>query len=134
MFPIIFAINIIFLLLLIAAGIALIAYSVVPTKPYSRHLLGFGYKKPLLIFVGFTVLLLLLTNVGTLMSAISGNHGLSSMNIPLSGATTITMSNSSTQSATVSTLISANLGWTFWLAMATAILCVATRIYHGRLS
>jgi hypothetical protein len=130
-FPIIVAINVIFLLLLVAAGIALIIYSVVPARPYSKHLMGFAYKKPLGIFISFAILVFLLTNVGSIISAISRVGGLGSFDLPLSGAKTIVYS---AQSATISVPISTSLQWTFWLAMVIAILCVAARIYHRRLT
>jgi hypothetical protein len=140
--PIIVAINVIFMLLLVAAGIALIIYSVVPAKPYSKHLLGFSYKKPLGIFLSFVILMLLLTNIGFIMSAIFKVTGLSSaqtsslnIDLPWSGAKTLAISMpAASASATISTTISTSLQWTFWLAMITAILCVAARIYHGRLT
>jgi hypothetical protein len=133
-FPIIVAINIIFLLLFVAAGIALIIYSVIPTRPYSKHLLGFAYKKPLGIFLSFLILVFLLINIGSIISAIFKVGG--GANLPLSGEKTIVMSASITQSAsaTISVSILTSLQWTFWLAMVTAVLCVATRIYHRRLT
>jgi hypothetical protein len=128
--PIIVAIDVIFLLLLVAAGIALIIYSVVPARPYSKHLLGFAYKKPLGIFLAFAILVLLLTNVGSIISLIYRAGGAGSINLPWSGVKTIVVS--IPQSATISVPISTSLQWTFWLAMVIAILCVATRIYHRR--
>jgi hypothetical protein len=139
--PIMVAVNVVSTLLLVASGIALTVYSVIPTKRYSKNLLGFAYKKPLVMFVSFVVLLFLLTNLGAIVSAISntaafGSPRLSGMNLdlPWSGTTTIIPPNSMTPNATVSIPVSTSFQWTFWLALATAGLCVAARIYHTKLA
>ena len=44
--PLIWALNVVSLLTLVASGIAMVVYSIIPTKSYSKHLLGFAYKKP----------------------------------------------------------------------------------------
>ena len=57
-FPLISALTLACLLTLFAGGIILAIYSVRPTKPYSKRLLGFGYKKPLYMLVTFVVILI----------------------------------------------------------------------------
>ena len=44
--PLLFAINLATILTLAAGGIAMLVYSIKPTKTYSKRLLGFGYLKP----------------------------------------------------------------------------------------
>ena len=56
--PLIWALNVACLLTLLAGGIILTIYAVKPTKPYSKNLLGFGYKKPLFTLVAFIVILI----------------------------------------------------------------------------
>ena len=98
--PLITLINIIFVLILVASGIVLIIYSVLPTKPYAKHMLGFAYKKPLAIFIAFMVGLLLLTNIGTILAVfLHGSLGsglqISSLNPQISGTKTINLALSS---------------------------------------
>src|SRR3989304_2541056 len=56
--PFIWALNIVSLLMLVASGVAMLVYSVFPAKPFSKHLLGFGYKKPLFTLLFFVIGLL----------------------------------------------------------------------------
>ena len=51
--PLVLALNIACLLTLLAGGITLTIYALKPTKSYSKQLLGFGYKKPILHAGGF---------------------------------------------------------------------------------
>jgi len=140
--PVIALISIIFTLLLVAPGIVLIVYSVFPTKPYAKHMLGFAYKKPLAVFIVFLVILLLLANAGSILAAIlfRGYPGvvsgmISSFNMPLWGTRTILIpfsSGPSNQSVSLSLPISGSLQWTFWLAAIVAALCIAARIYSRK--
>jgi hypothetical protein len=147
--PVITLINIIFTLLLVAPGIVLILYSVFPTKPYAKHMLGFAYKKPLAVFIVFLVILLLLASAGSLLAAtlFRGYPGalsnlISSFNMPLWGTRTILIPNVGsmfgfsagygTPSVNISLPISGNLQWTFWLAAIVATLCIAARIYSRK--
>ena len=43
--PLIWAMNLACLLTLASGGIVLLIYSLMPSKPYAKRLLGFGYKK-----------------------------------------------------------------------------------------
>jgi len=132
--PIITAIGWMFMVLLISAGIALIVYSIMPTKPYSKHLLGFAYKKPLGTFIGFVILMLLLTNAGTIFGIIAGpNMAGADLNIPWNGPKTLHLPSSMAQGILLGIAISASLEWTFWLAVIVAALCVAARLYHKKL-
>ncbi|HML03685.1 MAG TPA: hypothetical protein VK487_10010 [Candidatus Bathyarchaeia archaeon] len=132
--PIIAAVSWMFMVLLISAGIILIIYSIVPTKPYSERLLGFAYKKPLGTLIAFVVLMLLLTNAGTVFGMMSGpSLSGADLNVPWTGAKTLHLPSSMAQGTLLGIAISAEIEWTFWLAVIVAGLCVAARLYHKKL-
>lgn len=133
--PIIAAISWMFMLLLVSAGIVLVVYSIMPAKPYSKRLLGFAYKKPLGTLIAFLALVLLVTNSGTIFGMMVGGANFSGadLNVPWFGAKTLQLPSSMTQGAINGIMVSAEFGWTFWLAVAVAGLCVAARIYHKKL-
>jgi hypothetical protein len=122
--PLIWVFNIVSLLTLVASGIAMIAYSVVPTKSYSKQLLYFGYRKPLYTVVFFVVVLFALT---LLLRNIIG------LNVPLSGSASSTAQIPFVSGTTVDVEIAAGFGFSFWLAAVAAGLCLAARLYHKRL-
>lgn len=123
--PLILALNISSVLILTVAGIAMLIYSVVPAKPYSKHLLGFAYKKPLFSVIFFVVVLYVL------IVLVQGLVGLS---IPLSGTTAATLPTNMTQGETLTAQISTGFQWPFWTAVTAAALCVAARIYHRKIA
>jgi hypothetical protein len=122
--PLIWAINIACLLTLLAGGIALLIYAVLPTKSYATHLLGFGYKKPLYAFILFLVELIVLYFSATLLSGLSfplvGSSVLSLPSFLIPGGTSVTVA------------VSAAFGWTFYLAIAVIVLCILARLYHNK--
>src|SRR4030066_1845962 len=123
--PLIWALNIVSLLSLTASSIVMLIYSFIPTKPYSKHLLGFAYKKPLFTVLFFVVGLLIITLLfGTILS----------INVPLMGSTTITLPTVITSGVTISFPVSAEFQWPFWLAAVAAGLCLAARLYHKRVA
>jgi hypothetical protein len=133
--PIVMVISWMFIVLLVSAGIVLIIYSIMPTKPYSKRLLSFAYKKPLGTLIAFIVLMLLVTNTGTIIGMMVGSSNLSGadLDVPWLGAKTLTLPSSMTQGTIRGIAISAELEWTFWLAVSVAALCVAARLYHKKL-
>jgi hypothetical protein len=133
--PIIAAIGWMFMAMLVSAGIVLIIYSIMPSKPYSKRLLGFAYKKPLGTLIAFIVLLLLITNAGTILGMIArpSNFSAADLNIPWFGAKTLRVPSSIAQDTIRGIAVSAQLEWTFWLAVAAAALCVGARLYHKKL-
>jgi len=133
--PIIVAISWMFMVLLVSSGIVLVVYSIMPSKPYSKRLLGFAYKKPLGTLIAFLVLLLLMTNSGTIFGMMLGSNSLSGedLNVPWVGAKTLQPPSSLAQGAIRGITVSAEFGWTFWFAVAVAGLCLAARIYHKKL-
>jgi len=123
--PFIWALNVVSLLSLLASGVVMLVYSIIPTKPYSKQLLGFAYKKPLFTLLFFVAVLFALT---LLIQAIL--H----FNVPLAGSTTSTLPTQFTEDTTISVLLSAEFQWPFWLAAVAAGLCIAARIYHKRIT
>lgn len=122
--PFIWALNIVSILILLASGIAMLIYSIIPRKSYSKHLLGFGYKKPL-----FTVLLFV---IGLVVAMIILQVDLS-INVPLMGSTTSTLPVPLVSGITLSFLLTAAFQWSFWLAVVAAALCIAARLYHRKI-
>jgi hypothetical protein len=123
--PLLWAINIIALLFLVTSGAVMLVYSVLPSKPYSKHLLGFAYKKPLFIVIFFIISLIAIPLILQAVLNIS---------IPLNGTSTVAIPMGFLEGMTVSFLISAGFLWTFWLAIVAAGLCIAARLYHRKVA
>ena len=121
--PLLWALNLSSLLALVASGIAMLVCSIMPTKSYSKHLLGFAYKKPLFILLSFVIVLFALTQIIQVMFG---------LNIPMTGSATATLPESMTYGVTIAVLISAEFQWPFWLAAVAAGLCIVARLYHKR--
>ena len=127
-FPLVIAINLSVVLSLLAGAITILIYSVNPTKPYANRLLRFSYKKPLyavIIFaVGLIAVVLLTKFVAGLDVPIIGT-----VNAQTNGA----MFQSSLNGLSIkNVLLTAGFQWPFYLAVASAILCVAARLYNKR--
>jgi hypothetical protein len=118
--PLILALNIACLLTLLAGAITLTIYSLKPTQPYSKQLLGFGYKKPIYTLAAFIAILIA---VPILMQVLIG------ISIPINGSAVISP-NGSNQSASVSAV----LNWPFYFAFVVTGLSIAARFYHRSLS
>jgi hypothetical protein len=133
--PIIAAIGWMFMAMLVSVGIVLVAYSIIPTKPYSKRLLGFAYKKPLGTLITFTILMLIVTNAGTIIGTMLRPSTMSGadLNVPWSGAKTLQLNSSVAQGTVRGIAVSAEVEWTFWLAVTVAALCIAARVYHKKL-
>jgi hypothetical protein len=122
--PLILALNISSMLSFTASGIAMLFYSLVPTKSYSKHLLGFSYKKPLYSLITFVVGLLVITSIA----------GLLGLNIPLVGSATLMLPSQFTMGIGINALVSGSFQLPFWLAIVAVALCIAARLYHERAS
>jgi uncharacterized iron-regulated membrane protein len=105
-----------------ASGIIMLIYSLVPTKPYARDLLGFSWKKPIYSVVGFVIGLIIV-----LVAA--GHFGLY---LPINGSSKLTLPSNMTQGATVTAQVSGSFGISFWLAVVATGLCISARLYHSR--
>ena len=122
--PIIWALNLACLLTLLAGGVAMLVYSVLPNKSYSKAILGFGYKKPLYALIIFIVELLILYFSATLLSG---------MSLPLIGTAALTLPTAFVAGGiNVSVAVSAGFGWTFYFAVVVVALCIAARFYHRK--
>jgi NADH:ubiquinone oxidoreductase subunit 6 (subunit J) len=122
--PLLWAINLASILYLTAGGIVMLIYSIKPTKSYSKRLLGFSYRKPLYFVVFFVIGLVALTLIIQTMFNLS---------VSLMGSNEIALPSNMTQGVNISVLVSAGFLWPFWLAVVSAGLCVAARLYHKRI-
>jgi len=120
--PIIWFFNLACLLSFTACAIAMLIYSVIPQKGYSKNLLDFAYKKPLVVAVTFLVILLVVTYaVGALLQ----------IGIPLSGSANAIRE---VEDMTVEISITAGFTWVFWLAIIATGLCIAAKFYHKKVT
>ncbi len=122
--PLIWALNMVTLLSLLAGGIIMIIYAILPAKPYAKKLLGFGYNKPLMAVILFVIELIVLS-----LSA----KALLGINFPLIGPAKLQFPQSMTGGVSVGVDVAAAFEWPFYFAIAVAALCVAARLYHGKL-
>jgi hypothetical protein len=123
--PFIWALNVIGLLMLLLSGVAMLIYSVMPTKSFAKPLLDFGYKKPLFTFLFFVIGLVAVTMI---LQAVLD------FNLPLMGSATNTLPIPFASGVTISVFVSAGFQWSFWLAVVAAALCIAARLYHKKVA
>jgi hypothetical protein len=123
--PFIWALNVVALLTLLLSGVAMIVYSVMPTKSFSKPLLDFGYKKPLFTFLFFVIGLVVVT---VILQAVL------SINLPLMGSATSKVPIPFASGITLTVLLSAGFHWSFLLAAVAAGLCIASRLYHKKVA
>ena len=122
--PLIWAANLSGLLSFLACGIALLAYSVIPLKSYSKHLLDFAYLTPL-----FGVIF----EFAGVVAAVSVVNGYLDLSIPISGSIIGTLPSSLMQDVTVNVAFSAGFQWTFWFAVVSSGVCIAAKFYHRKI-
>jgi len=104
-------------LMLATCAVVMFLYSVMARRSFSRYLLGFAYKKPLLLLGFFAVMLV----VSTLyVEAFFGVY------VPLMGTVNVLFSEGGT---TAKVPVSTSFTWVFWLAVATAVLAMVAKIY-----
>ena len=104
----------------------MIIYGLKPNKPYSKKLLGWGYKKPLYAVILFSA--------GLIATFFLVPH-FSGFTIPLTGSSTIALPQGMAPDGTsISVNVSAGFGWPFYFAIVVAGLCVATRIYPRKIA
>lgn len=123
--PLIWVLNIVGLLSMVLSGVAMLIYSILPTKSYSNQLLYFGYKKPLFTVLFFVCVLFALTMI---LQAVLN------VTVPLSGSATSTARLPFVPGTTVEATIVAQFQWSFWMAAVAAGLCIAARLYHGKVA
>lgn len=123
--PLILAFNISSILLLLLGGITMLIYALNPSKPYSKRLLSFAYKKPIYAVVFFLIGVIAIILI---LKLIFG------MDIPLYGSTRTRLSFNVMQGVTLDILMSTTLQWPFWFALIATGLCIAARLYHGKIA
>jgi hypothetical protein len=117
--------NLISILTFTASGLVMLIYSLNPTKSYSKHLLGFSYKKPLYVLISFVAGL----------AAIIIIAGFLGMSIPLMGSTTLSLPTQFMPTGlSINALVSGSFQLPFYLAIVAAALCIAARLYHKNLA
>jgi hypothetical protein len=123
--PLILAINIAALLTMLSGGIAMLIYALKPNKPYSKKILGFGYKKPLIAVIIFIVGIIALV---TLANSLSG------FNVPVVGGSAMKLpANMSPDGMSISVNVLAAFGWPFYFAIVASALCLAAKFYHKKI-
>jgi hypothetical protein len=121
--PLISALNIGSLLTFLFSGTIMLIYSLFPTKPYAKDLLGFAWKKPLWsVIFSFAGLFIIIVIVGTFLG----------IKIPLMGTGTIILPSQYTMGVNISVLVTSAFQWPFFLAVTAAVLCIIARFYHRK--
>jgi hypothetical protein len=124
--PLIWAINTSCLLMLLAGGIIMAIYSVSPSKPYATKLLGYGYKQPLIAVILFVVEV-----IGLVFSV----RAFTGLDVPIVGPSVVGLpAGLAPGGASVSINVAAAFGWPFFLSIVAVVLCVAARLYHGKIA
>ena len=123
--PLIWAMNLATILLFTASGSIMLIYSLIPTKPYAKQLLGFSWKKPLYSVISFVVILVIAL-------LLAGHFG---MYLPINGSSTATLpATMMPQDVSVSAAVSTAFQLPFYLAVAAVALCIGARLYHGQVA
>jgi hypothetical protein len=122
--PLLWALNLGSVLSMAAGGVAMLIYSIYPGKSFSKNLLGFGYKKPLISVLIFVIILVVLTQM---------IQALFSLSVPLVGSATSVLPETMTYGTIIRVLITANFQWPFYLATVAAALCIAGKFYHKKI-
>jgi hypothetical protein len=132
--PIIFALNVGLAALFVASGITLAVYAINPEKGYSKHLLSFGWKRPLHVVIGFLVVLaLLLYAAPAAVNAMARGLAVPTPIAPLLGSSTIWLPRGLLNiPAQVAIAVTSNFTHSFFLGVAAAVLSIAARAYHRR--
>ncbi len=101
--PIAWFLNMACQLSLIASAVAMLICSLVPNREYSKNLLNFAYKKPLIVTIIFLIFLFIAIYItGTLLH----------INVPLTGSTTTTLdAEAATIDVPITTEFTWNSGW-----------------------
>jgi hypothetical protein len=131
--PLISALNIGAAALFIASGIALTVYAIKPAEKYSKHLLSFGWRRPLeVVFTFIAALASSLYVAPTVINMMAHSTVASTPIVPLIGSSIIQLSLSSFLNVSTKVTIPATATFTqsFFLGAAAAVLSILARIYH----
>ncbi|MCL1977182.1 MAG: hypothetical protein FWG55_03625 [Candidatus Bathyarchaeota archaeon] len=121
--PLIYALNISSILTFSCSGIIMLIYSIAPTKPYAKDLLGFAWKKPLYSVITSVIGLTIIIFIAQIILG---------MYIPVIGTATVTLPSKFTGDVTIKAIISSAFQWPLYLAVTAAILCITAKIYHNK--
>ncbi|MFH0748847.1 MAG: hypothetical protein V1915_02860 [Candidatus Bathyarchaeota archaeon] len=130
--PILTAVNISCLLVLSISAALMIVYSVNPTKTYAKQLLCWSYKKPLSILITFVVGIV---GLSVLASYIASNYAHIDLTLPILGTSRVQVPSElfgGLSGFQISVAVSGGFHWTFYLAIAATVLCVVSRLLHGK--
>ncbi|MCJ7633909.1 hypothetical protein MUP77_16175 [Candidatus Bathyarchaeota archaeon] len=130
--PLLNAVSISCLLLLSISAALMIVYSVRPNKSYSKQLLYWSYKTPLSILITFAVSIVVLS---LLVSFIAKQYANIDFTLPIMGTSVIPVPSEllgQLSRVQIGLAVSGAFQWTFFLAVAAAVLCLATRISYGK--
>jgi hypothetical protein len=122
--PLINALTIVFAAMLLVSAIVMLAYSLLPTKPYAKTMLNFAYKIPLFVLILFLAALI----VVVLSIQVAFNLG-----IPIMGTATLTLPAVFSGDSSISAAVTGSFLLPFWFAIASVVLCIAARVYHGKI-
>ena len=131
--PILKAVNISCLLLLSISAALMIVYSVSPTKTYSKQLLCWSYKKPVVLLITFISGIVALS---LLTSFLAQQYAHIDFTLPIMGTTVIQVPSEllgGLQGVQIGLTVSGAFQWTFYLALAATLLCITARYFHSKL-
>jgi len=135
--PILFAINIAIIALFTASGVIFIIYSIRPTKSYSKHLLSYGWKRPLYTIIGFIVtIVVILYVVPSFINTMAHSSMIPVPIAPLMGSSVIHLSSGvfgNSNSIQIGITLVTTFEYTFYLGLAATVLGIVARIYHRRI-
>jgi hypothetical protein len=134
--PILFAINIAVIALFTASGAIFIVYSIKPKKSYSKHLLSYGWKRPLYTIIGFIVtILVILYVVPSIINTMAHSSMIPVPIAPLMGSSVIDLPSGifgNSNSIQIGITVITTFEYTFYLGLAATVLGIMARIYHRR--
>ena len=132
--PLLSAINISCLLLLSISAALMIISSIDPTKEYSKQLLFWSYKNPLIILITFIGGIVALS---MLVSYFANQYAQIDLTLPIIGTSIIQVPSEllgELSGVNIAITVSGAFQWTFYLAFASAVLCIVARIFYGTAS
>jgi len=122
--PLMLALNVGTLSSYMVGGAALIICALRPMEGYSRHLLAFGWKRPVYTLAGFTVAL---AAVRCIVPLVAAKYGCPSLAFPLVGSSAVQLP-SGPFKASITVEATASFTHSFLLGAAAAALSVLSRI------
>ena len=133
--PIILALNVGTAALFIAGGIALIIYAINPAGKYSKHLLSFGWKRPLQVTAEFIVMLALsLYAAPAAINIIAHGAVAPTPIVPFVGSSIIWLPSGVLNiPARVAVTATATFTHSFFLGVVATALSIVARMWHRRI-